>query len=383
MNNEIVPFANGTDALALPARRRTARARSAPAAQLLILLDLNLPDMTGIDILAKVKANPHCKRSPVVVLTTTDDQREIQRCYDLGANVYITKPVNYESFANAIRQLGLFFSVMQVPETDSSHAPIPIRVLYIDDDAGLGRLVQQAPGAAGIAAGAMPAGRRGHARCCGRARIDAMALDHDLAGETGLDVLATIREPAGAPPVIYVTGSEDARVAVAALKAGAVDYVWKDVAGPLSRTARRRPSTRRWRGRGCGARRSRPEREMREARDRAEVLLREVNHRVANSLALVAALARLQAKAVRDESRAPSACSEMQARIAAIAGVHRRLYTSPDVRSVDMAIYLDEPGARNSERRSRARPTRTGSLLEVDSELQARHRTRPSLSASW
>ena len=54
----------------------------------------------------------------VIVLTTTDDQREIQRCYDLGANVYITKPLNYESFANAIRQLGLFLAVMQVPETD-------------------------------------------------------------------------------------------------------------------------------------------------------------------------------------------------------------------------------------------------------------------------
>ena len=61
---------------------------------------------------------PRIRRSPVVILTTTDDQREIQRCYDLGANVYITKPVNYESFANAIRQLGLFFSVMQIPETD-------------------------------------------------------------------------------------------------------------------------------------------------------------------------------------------------------------------------------------------------------------------------
>lgn len=82
----------------------------------LILLDLNLPDMTGIDILEKIKANPHTKRSPVVVLTTTDDAREIQRCYDLGANVYITKPVNYEGFSHAIRQLGLFFSVMQVPE---------------------------------------------------------------------------------------------------------------------------------------------------------------------------------------------------------------------------------------------------------------------------
>ena len=74
--------------------------------------------MSGVDILTKVKSNPHLRRSPVIVLTTTDEQTEIQRCYDLGANVYITKPVNYESFANAIRQLGLFLAVMQVPATD-------------------------------------------------------------------------------------------------------------------------------------------------------------------------------------------------------------------------------------------------------------------------
>jgi response regulator RpfG family c-di-GMP phosphodiesterase len=74
--------------------------------------------MTGVDILTKVKANQHTKRSPVIILTTTDDEREIKRCYDLGANVYITKPVNYEGFANAIQQLGLFLAVMQVPVTD-------------------------------------------------------------------------------------------------------------------------------------------------------------------------------------------------------------------------------------------------------------------------
>ncbi len=83
---------------------------------LLILLDLNLPDMTGIDILKAVKASPHIRSTPIVVLTTTDDQREIERCYELGASVYVVKPVNYENFANAIRQLGLFFSVIKVPE---------------------------------------------------------------------------------------------------------------------------------------------------------------------------------------------------------------------------------------------------------------------------
>jgi CheY-like chemotaxis protein len=81
----------------------------------LILLDLNLPDTTGIDILRQLKENKYLRSIPVVVLTTTDDLQEIKRCYELGCSVYITKPVNYESFANAIRQLGLFFSVIQVP----------------------------------------------------------------------------------------------------------------------------------------------------------------------------------------------------------------------------------------------------------------------------
>ncbi|WP_336814455.1 response regulator [Bosea sp. MMO-172] len=116
VSNEIIPFANGTDALNYLFGADGSGAVSA-GRQLLILLDLNLPDMGGVDILDKVKANVHTKRSPVVVLTTTDDSREIQRCYDLGANVYITKPVDYDGFANAIRQLGLFFSVIQVPET--------------------------------------------------------------------------------------------------------------------------------------------------------------------------------------------------------------------------------------------------------------------------
>ena len=116
VSNEIIPFTNGTDALNYLFGADGSGTVST-GRQLLILLDLNLPDMGGVDILEKVKANTHTKRSPVVVLTTTDDSREIQRCYDMGANVYITKPVDYDGFATAIRQLGLFFSVIQVPET--------------------------------------------------------------------------------------------------------------------------------------------------------------------------------------------------------------------------------------------------------------------------
>ncbi|WP_407154159.1 response regulator [Bradyrhizobium sp. STM 3557] len=116
VNNEIIPFTNGTDAVTyLFGPDGSGFVHKGQA--LLILLDLNLPDMTGIDILRQVKENKFLKSAPVVILTTTDDSQEIKRCYELGCNVYITKPVNYESFANAIRQLGLFFSVIQVPPT--------------------------------------------------------------------------------------------------------------------------------------------------------------------------------------------------------------------------------------------------------------------------
>ena len=114
VSNEIAAFTTGADAMAyLLGNDTSGAARKGDA--LLILLDLNLPDMTGIDILRQIKDNKYLRTTPVVVLTTTDDSHEIKRCYELGCNVYITKPVNYESFANAIRQLGLFFSVIQVP----------------------------------------------------------------------------------------------------------------------------------------------------------------------------------------------------------------------------------------------------------------------------
>ena len=114
VNNEIKPFSDGTSAMKYLLGRDGSGIEHKGHA-LLILLDLNLPDMTGIEILRQGKENKYLKSTPVVVLTTTDDSNEIKRCYELGCNVYITKPVNYESFANAIRQLGLFFSVIQVP----------------------------------------------------------------------------------------------------------------------------------------------------------------------------------------------------------------------------------------------------------------------------
>jgi CheY-like chemotaxis protein len=115
VHNTIVPLADGASAITFLFGSDGSGLVNKSRA-LLILLDLNLPDMSGIDILKRLKENEHLRVLPVVVLTTTDDRSEIQRCYDLGCNVYITKPVDYEKFANAVQQFGLFMYVMQVPE---------------------------------------------------------------------------------------------------------------------------------------------------------------------------------------------------------------------------------------------------------------------------
>ena len=115
VHNEIVPLADGASAITFLFGSDGSGLVN-KGRPMLVLLDLNLPDMSGIDILQRLKENEHLRVLPVVVLTTTDDKSEIQHCYDLGCNVYITKPVDYEAFAAAIQQLGLFLSVMKVPE---------------------------------------------------------------------------------------------------------------------------------------------------------------------------------------------------------------------------------------------------------------------------
>ncbi len=117
VDSEIRGFRDGASALAYLFRKRDSRTKKGEPPSV-ILLDLNLPDMTGIDILRTIKRDEHLRRLPVIVLTTTDDQRELGRCYDLGANICITKPLNDANFANAIRQLGQFLLVIVIPEID-------------------------------------------------------------------------------------------------------------------------------------------------------------------------------------------------------------------------------------------------------------------------
>ncbi|WEK05424.1 MAG: histidine kinase dimerization/phosphoacceptor domain -containing protein [Candidatus Devosia phytovorans] len=211
------------------------------------------------------------------------------------------------------------------------------RVLYVDDDPGLARLVQKALERRGYAVEIAPNGEEGLARIIAGG-IDVVALDHYLPTGTGLDVLEQMTGLEDKPAVVYVTGTVETAVAVAALKAGASDYVLKTVDDDfleLLATAVSHAVDLLHLNRA----KAQAEHDMRAARERAEVLLGEVNHRVANSLAMVAALVGLQANAV-DNDDAKRALAETQARIQAIAGVHRYLYTTDDVRSVQLGDYL-------------------------------------------
>lgn len=215
-------------------------------------------------------------------------------------------------------------------------------VLYIDDDAGLARLVQKALQRRGYLFDHAATGEDGLQRIR-QGGIDVVALDHYLPSGTGLDVLEQMGDMADRPAVVYVTGSVETAVAIAALKAGAADYVLKtvdeDFIELLCSGIEHAVEVLRLNRANAQA-----EREMRDARERAEMLLGEVNHRVANSLAMVAALVGLQANALENEE-ARGALAETQARIQAIAGVHRHLYTSDDVRSVDIGDYLQSLAA--------------------------------------
>ncbi|MCG2770273.1 MAG: response regulator [Chloroflexota bacterium] len=91
-------------------------ADSKRASPLLVLLDLNMPVLDGYQVLKRMKADERTRRIPVIILTTTDDTREVSRCYELGCNVYVTKPVDYEQFSETIRKLGLFLSIVTVPD---------------------------------------------------------------------------------------------------------------------------------------------------------------------------------------------------------------------------------------------------------------------------
>ena len=213
------------------------------------------------------------------------------------------------------------------------------RVLYIDDDDGIRRLVSRALERRGYAVTLAAGGEAGVAAAAAE-RFDVVAVDHYMPGIDGLETMARLRALPDAPAMVYVSGSEETQVALAALRAGAADYIVKtpgaDFFDLLDATFRQVMARAE-----LAAQKARAEDELRASNARLEALLAEVNHRVANSLQLVSAMVRMQASALTDEG-ARAALEDTQARISAIAQVHRRLYTGDDVESVDMLDYLTQ-----------------------------------------
>lgn len=114
LHNPIERFENG-QAILDYLFGRGPRCRAAEGAYLL-LLDIRMPQIDGVEVLRQVKADAELKKIPVIMLTTTDDPREVERCHSLGCSSYVVKPVDYEKFSEAIRQVGLFIALVQVPE---------------------------------------------------------------------------------------------------------------------------------------------------------------------------------------------------------------------------------------------------------------------------
>lgn len=114
VSNPVVMVQSGEDALDFIHRRGPHEGR-AGGGRLLVLLDINMPGgMNGIDLLGLLKADDQTSSLPVIMLTTTDDPHEIERCYALGCGVYVTKPVEPNAFIEAIRRIGLFIEIVRV-----------------------------------------------------------------------------------------------------------------------------------------------------------------------------------------------------------------------------------------------------------------------------
>ena len=114
VNTTFLRFSDGQELLDFLFGRTTDPAFD-PDRPYLLLLDIRMPKVDGVAALRQIKADPGFHRMPVIILTTTEDPREVDRCHELGCNVYIHKPVSYESFENAIAQLGKFVSLVKVP----------------------------------------------------------------------------------------------------------------------------------------------------------------------------------------------------------------------------------------------------------------------------
>lgn len=218
------------------------------------------------------------------------------------------------------------------------------RILLIDDDEGFSRLVSKHLERAHFDVVCASSATAGLAHF-ESSIFNVIILDHILPEHDGLTLLATLQSRDNPPPVVYLTGSQESRIAVAALKAGAADYVVKDTQGEFLILLENAVTNAMF---SAAIKRAKEnaEAEVRAARDQFKalaeeraLLLREVNHRVSNSLQLIASMLHFQGD-LSSSGDIKAALKEANGRVLAVARVHRSLYTSFDVRWVSLADYL-------------------------------------------
>jgi two-component sensor histidine kinase/CheY-like chemotaxis protein len=212
-----------------------------------------------------------------------------------------------------------------------------VRILYVDDDPALARLATRVLARSDFEVVHAPSIEVG-LQLFSAESFEAVVLDHYFENQTGLTFLEAIAGIGKPTPVLYVTGSSDADVAIRALKGGAADYVVKTATDdffPLLISALNQAME----NSRLRSEKEEADRQLVVAKERAELLLAEMNHRIANSLSLVSAMIRMQMQIAGTEET-KTALNETQNRITAIAGVHRSLYTSDKVGEVDLDVYL-------------------------------------------
>src|SRR6516225_4459498 len=246
-------------------------------------------------------------------------------------------------------------------------------LLYIDDDEALARLVERGLTRLGLNVVHAPGGAEGLDRLK-QGGIDVVALDQYMPGLDGLETLERILAIPNAPPVVFVSASQNSSIAVTALKAGAADYLVKDVGGefiPLLQVA----IDGALRQTRLQKARDEAEAEVHASRDRfaalaaeREMLLREVNHRVGNSLQIISSLLHLQANSATEED-VKAALTHAMGRVNAVAQVHRRLYTTHDLKSVLLNQYLEallDDLRRSADDNRMAQLTLSAAPIEID-----------------
>lgn len=114
--NEVIEMTDGQQALDYLQRRSKYQDPAKSPRPGLIFLDIKMPRMDGFMVLERLKSDPQLRTIPVLMLTSTDDQVEVNKCYMMGANTYIVKPVRYEEFQDRLRALGLFLDIVRFPD---------------------------------------------------------------------------------------------------------------------------------------------------------------------------------------------------------------------------------------------------------------------------